>query len=385
MNKKMKKNEIEVLEEFDIVDPPISEEKSTEPSEEKKSHISSIYFGYMTRIFIGVFLILLFSPLAIINLYKSFKVGDLVNVRYQEKSNSSYKVFKNEEEEVIKESKIYENQELDYIITSIEYQFSMNKDTSLDFTTQMIGTLYILDKNNSDKIYYQEHFDLSETEKKSIKNKKIYETSKEVIIDYSEYNDIASKYVKSYGVETESYLEVILNVNFKNGKGANYRLSGESKPSIKIPLASDSVHIEENNINTEKTVNKKPSIYLNNPVLLGIGLLFTIGAIFSLSYIISLIYTTIETKDVYDKTTNKILKKYKNAIKPIVKVPSKKGKRIVRVRTFEDLWNIHKRVKGYILYNVITEHAKCEFYINEYDKLYILTIKKVDLEKKINS
>ena len=50
--------------------------------------------------------------------------------------------------------------------------------------------------------------------------------------------------------------------------------------------------------------------------------------------------------------------------------------------TFEELLDVRDNIKQPIMFYEVTKHIKCHFYITNEDKIYLTTIKKVDLEEK---
>lgn len=387
MAKKEKTEQIEVLEEYEIVEEPViiksRELKPKKPKKEPENiSLPKIYVGFTPRVVGGLLLVILFSIITITILYKSFTVGDLVNIRYNEKSTSELKVMKNQDEEYQKEDKNYDTSAVHSIIATINYSMMIKEEANLQYTTEVVGDLYIKDKNNPDKVFFQESYTLMPEKKEVITNKKEYQTSTSFQIDYQDYNNIAKKYLESYGEEAESYLEVKYLIKYKNTSKSPYKMVGESAPTLMIPLTVSNMKVEEKNINTEKRVNERPKIILNHPLLFVLGCIFGLISIFILGKTSSVLYATVDNKSIYDKTVEKILKKHKKAILEVLKAPSKKGKKTIRIKTFEELWEVHKQTKIRIQYLIIKEHTKCEFYLSTEDKNYVYTLKEIDLEKK---
>ena len=82
----------------------------------------------------------------------------------------------------------------------------------------------------------------------------------------------------------------------------------------------------------------------------------------------------------YDKYITKILNEYDRLIVETTTGPNIQNKSIVKINRFNELLDVRDNLKLPIKYYVISEHQKCQFYIDHEEELYILTIKEVDIE-----
>ena len=334
-----------------------------EDTKKKTNTTKMIYIGYTPRLVICTILIPILSILTIIFIYHAFTIDELVNIRYTEQSITNYNIKDN-------------NMDLD-----IAYQYKSNKENNMQFTYHVEGTLTIIEKDNPEKTYYTEKYQLKEETEENIVNQKKSNYRTNLEINLEDYESIVKKYKESYEVETKSYLDIDLIINYHSTSNASYFLTDENKATIHIPLVEDSP-IEVNDINEEKRVDKKPTVRLQSSGLLGLGVLFGLGAILSLSQAILLVYSTMDQKSIYDKTVEKILNKYKRRIEEVPKVPRKTGKIVQNLSSIKEISKVSKNYKVPIKYCVINEHNKCQFFV-EYDKeLYIYVLKAIDLEKK---
>lgn len=342
----------------------------------KKDLSKSIYIGYTPRLIYYIVLVPILSTLAVILLYKAFEVDELLNIRYEEIGNIDVKILDANKQETTDKTKI------DTINLNMDYNFNINYESNISFNTKIVRTVYIVNKNNKSNIIYEDSKDLVKATTEEIINDKNYNLKKEITIPYKEYLTQVEKYRSSYSMDTIAYIIVSEEINYNSLNNNNYYLKDKSENSIIIPLTEDNNVIEKNTIDSEKRVNKKPTVHLESPGLLGIGVILSILAIFSLTQVITLIYSTIDQKSIYDKLVDKLLKKYKNKIEVVTKQPYLKGKKKVNVNDFKELLKVYKRVKTPIKYCVISEHNKCQFYIEENKQVFSYIIKAVDLEKK---
>ena len=360
-------------EEF-IVEYEVVEDKKEE--EIKKP----IYIGFTPRLLFVISLIPILSIISILLLYKSFTVDDIKNIRYTENSIINYKVYKDDLEQH-STTNVFNN-DIDKILIDFSYQFKINSKSNLIFNNKILGHLLIVDKTKQDNILYQDDFILKDDVESQIKNLSKYNIRDNIEINYKEYNDKAKIYKTNYNTETLSYLNIELNVDYKNKYNNNYKLKDNSITSINIPLQVDNVEINKKELDIEKRVNKKPTISLKYPLLFGLGIITGFITILCLSKTLIFISTIMDQKSTYDKKVDKILKKYKRRIIFKDKVPYKRGKKTTNLKTINELVKISKKTKQPIEYCNINDHNKCQFSVVYQKELFILVIKAVDLEKK---
>ena len=345
--------------------------------EEKKA---PIYIGFTPRLVISIILLPLLSVLAVFLMYKAFVVNDIVNIRYEEISNPAFKVY-NQDSLLVTEEPIEINMNsIDNIHLDLDYELKTNKKSSINFTYQVLGDLYIVDQDNPEKIYYQETFSLTDIREELMDNTLDFSTIESIQIEYNDYNDIVKKYKESYDVKSTSYIDVYLDVKYKNSKNNAYLIEGESKPGIHIPLQEETIKIQKYSLEEEKRIDQKPTVQLQSPGLFGLGILSGLGAAVSLSQILLLIFSTMDQTSIYDRTVNTFLKKHNKKIEEIKKAPIKRRKNSIKLSTFKDLLKVQKQTNKKILYHIVNEHTKCEFFIVDDNDLYVLTIKEVDLK-----
>lgn len=265
----------------------------------KKRKTPKLDIGYILNIILVIIFLILFCILGIAFMYESFEVEDLENIRYQEKSSVDYKVYGIEnllyEKNDLEELPPYSSEDIQKMSISFDYLFKVNKKGSIKFHYQVLGDIVILDKK-SKEVLRKETKEITGDYIGRIDYSRRYEIKQDIEIPYEEYNEIAKKYIKKEKKETTAYLEIYLDVKKESTEENDYHLEEESKSSIRIPLSSTSVKIKEQNLNHEKSIKKKPSIRLKNPIYFGIGVLFGVFAIIIMTY---------TTQKTYDKVENK--------------------------------------------------------------------------------
>lgn len=348
-------------EEF-LVEYEILEDKE-EPKETKKNNAP--YIGFAPRLITSIILVPILSLIAIYCLYHAYVVEDLANIRYTEQGL----ITPNDSNE-------------ETINLDIEYQFKVNQLSNLAFNYQAQAELLIVDKENEEKIYYQETNPLMELKESEMIQEDTNNFHEAFSIQKEEYEEKIRKYQESYQVETNNYLNISLVVNYNSIQKNSYYLSDNSNISIQIPLLAQEKEPIINNLDIEKRVNTRPTIRVKSVGLLGLGILVSIGAVLSLTWTLILIYSTMDQKSLYDKTVGKILKKYKKIIQEVPKVPRRFKKQIHTMDSMKELVKMSKELKQPIKYCVIHEHSKCQFFLEQNKELFIYIIKEVDLENK---
>lgn len=280
-------NEKEKLKEYEIVEKPLVEDK-------KKQNIFPIKI-----IIPSILLVTIFCIIGILFTYSSFEVGDLINIRYLEKSNMNYQVYENN---VLLYNSWDKNQSsklnpsiITKIPLSIQYTFDIKEKSSIIFTPKVLAEIYVVDKKNPENILLKESYDLTEESTETIENKKSFQWNQQIEVPYQEYYNL----VKKSNIKKEdstSYVEVSLLIKYKSREENIYPIKGESSPSIQISLDDENLQIKEKNIDTEKRVNEKPTVHLKSPLYFILGILFGLLAILVMTKSIEKIY------DLVDKT-----------------------------------------------------------------------------------
>ena len=363
-----------------------SQESIDENKEEVETTEYSIdnrkYVGFSTRLN-TVFIIFVVSAfLGILFLTQSFTSNKAKIINYKDTSNLDYKVrlLPNQfyEQEYLDKDMLYIASLIDKIEIDFAYNFKADSDIDMLFDYKVLADLIISNKGGT-KTYFKKQYVLLENQKLNMENKSNQNIVEKIKIDYPYYNSLANNFKSSYGVETESVLDVYLVINKNN---SSYKVNEKSKMNIVIPLSQKSVDIQlkYNEINNSNSVLKNSELFVNNYLmfLLAIGMLF-VSLIFLVNVIRKL--NLLRTKQSsYDKQVNKILKEYDRLIAESTTLIPFDGKNIVKVKSFTELLDIHDNLQLPIIYYTITKHHKCYFYINHGDTIYLFVLKAIDLE-----
>jgi len=154
---------------------------------------------------------------------------------------------------------------------------------------------------------------------------------------------------------------------------------------LNIPLSEKSVDIslDYDDINNESKVLDNSRFVLDNIVYIFVSVILIILSLVFMVKGMRLSKYLIRKKNIYDKYVEKLLSEYDRLIvettsPPVISIEDKN--KIINIEKFTELLDVRDNLKQPIMYYVVTKHEKCHFYINSGEKIYLTTIKKVDLE-----
>jgi len=366
----------------------------TKKVEEKVEHTKSkTYYGYNFKLTKNILLFIVLLGVSFVFLVKAFTVEEQKVINYKESSNLDYKVYLKEnefyEEEYLTKDMAYIATLIDKVKIDFNYNFDIEEFVDLQFDYKIFAKLIISDEQDKNT-FYEKVYDLSKTKSVTLdetKNKKILES---IELNYDEYNTIANNFKNAYGIDTTSKLVVYFNINKKVLKDKNSNLfvnNNVDNMVINIPLSQKALNIsmDYKDINNESYVADNTKVMLDNIICLCVSL---VSLILSLVYMIRamrLFNTTLVKKDKYDKYISKILSEYDRLIVETSTAPLKSfedKEKVIKISKFTELLDVRDNLKQPIMYYVVTKHQKCHFYITANDKIYLTTIKRVDIEEE---
>ena len=97
------------------------------------------------------------------------------------------------------------------VFLQFDYQFTLNQKQILDNASyEILGKLVIADKDNSTNYYEKDYVFQEKTSSTGGAHGQYYSVNKDIVIDYDEYNKVATHFKSKYGVDAEGYLIVYL-------------------------------------------------------------------------------------------------------------------------------------------------------------------------------
>ena len=344
------------------------------------------YMNYNTKVLLSLLILLGLLIAFIYFMSMTFSITKGETIKYHDKSTIDYKVY-------LKDNDFYENEYLDknmaYVASLIDkininynYTFEANENSNINYKYKIIATLYIASMNN-DKVFYKNDYELKSETSGEIVNKKNYNIDEEISIDYSEYNTLANKFKSKYAVNTNSYLEVCLQVNEISKPNNSYGVNNTKVSSLKIPLSQQEINIglDEKTINEEKQFMSDYQIQIVNKDYIYLDIILLILIVLFLIKLIKKIAIMNKKVSKYDRYINRILRGYDRLIVNVKTQPKLEDYNVIKVESFEELIDVRDNTKEPIKYYVITEHLKSEFFITNNNDLYLYVVKEADLNK----
>lgn len=379
-NSSVKKNSKTAKKTSELVEPIITEKI------DNIKHKKHIYLGYTSRLVLGFAAFLIFFALAIISILKSFSFESGKSINYQEQSNLDYRVYLKEndfyESDYLGKNMVYVASLIDRIDIDFNYNFSIDKNTDVDFTYEIIGNLVIADSTGNN-VFFEKKYDLLNSETENTDNINDYNISKSVSIDYNYYNTLANQFRINYGIDTVSNLIVYFKIKQDNTKAnEDFILNNDSVMSVTIPLSEKAIDIklDYKEVNDTNQLLNNSVVVVNNYLYITIGIISVIITLFIAVKIIRLISYSLVKKSNYDKYINKLLREYDRLIIETTSAPLINNHNIIKINKFQELLDARDNLKLPIKYYQVAKHQKCYFYISHENEIYLLTIKAVDLE-----
>ncbi len=363
----------------------MQENKNEKENIEKSKN--KIYVSYNVRLIILLTIFTISLIIFAVFLSKSFKYQDAKILHYKDNQAIDYKVYLKEndfyEEEYLGKDMVYVANLIDKININFNYVFEIDNTENVLFNYKVLADLVIESPNGGNK-YFEKRYVLSEDKKEKMEQNNRYEINKAIDIDYDYYNRLANNFKSSYGLDTNSYLKVYLQVE-KQAENEKLNINNDVKSVMNIPLSEKSVEI---NFNTEEA-SKTNSVMVDSNVVFDtkniiIVIISFVITIITMIKIIKMLNIIKVKKSKYDKFVSKVLKEYDRLIIEAKANIDLKNNNVIIIERFEELLDVHDNLKLPIMYHNISNHQKCYFYVKKDNDVYLMKVKAVDMENEEN-
>ena len=340
--------------------------------------------SYYTKLILLVLLFIITFSICLIFASKTLEREKAKPISYNQKSNISYKVYLNDNEfyehEYLDMNKAYIASLIKYINVNYDYKFNIKEKSTLDFDYQILGDL-IIENNNGTRKYFEKTYNILDSKHQKLENDRSLSINENVQIDYDYYNKLANSFRNKYGVDTNSYLNVYLDVKAKSDDKLNYKINEDNKVILKIPLSEKAIeiNIDADNNDVTKLISPIGKVVLNQKYLIVEIVLFIMSVIFFLIFMKQLA-KKFKKITYYDKYVNNLLKEYDRLIVETKTKLVMTKYNIIEVKSFTELLDVRDNLKEPIIYYNVIEHIEGIFYIKSDDDIYLLTVKNKDLE-----
>ena len=360
------------------------EEKFVFASDDDKNTVSTsleydigkgFYFGFKQRVLITILLIVILFGLGsflIVNFYK-LKKGEVV--KYNETSDSNYEVclLPNDTytDYCLREGMVYNSSLVDTIPIKFKYNVDFSEDIDYQLYYHVILYSKVFDKDNKDKILYENKEILVEKTFINKLNSKIAVDS-DATVNYKKYNNFINDYKNKYSSNVTAELDVMFYLD-------EYDEEREIG-SLVIPIGTDTFEVKQNKLsNVNQTVEiANDKMNREGDINLFFGSFLIVISLILDFVLVRLVKTTFTRRSNYELALKKILSEYD---KYIVNTSSSyeydSNKDIVKVEDIKELVDASNVLSKPIIYNKIN-NVKSEFIVDDEDKIYRFVLKDRD-------
>lgn len=360
--------------------PPKTSKKTKKPRRK-------LYVSYNARMIFFAIVLVVFFALSLWFARNTLIKENTNPITFKEQEIVDYKVYLKENdfytEDYLPKDRAYIANLIDYIDVDMKYAFHIDDLTKMNVNYKVIGEL-VIENSNGSKRYFEKEYTIIDSKHKRLNDNNEFLLSENVKVNYDYYNELANKFRSSYGVETNSYLKLYLQLDKQTDKTLSYSISeGTKVDNITIPLSQRAIEININSSSNTSTrfVMPNPSMRINFIALTGEVLTFLVAAI-SLIQVVKYAVMLFRQTSPYDKFVNKVLKDYDRLIIEIQTNIDFSKYNIIEVSRFSELLDVRDNLKMPINYYNIAKHEKGVFYIKNNDDVYLLSLKNIDLKGK---
>ena len=340
---------------------------------------------------LSIFCWFLFLLLGTNLIIKSLKVDGMKKLYFVEKGDVNYLVCLKDnnffDDKCLNSNMSYVASLINNISLDFDYQFNGNLDDLINNVDYQVNARLIIENTDTKARYYEKEFELiSKTEDIVDNNGTLYNLNKSINIDYEYYNNIANSFKSQYGVNSQSYLEVYMNIN----KYSSYQdIPKSSLMSFRIPLSQKAIEIKFNtqnlNNNIDKSITSK-SLIINGYFKFIVGVLLLLFSFVFLVVIVMIIKKYNKKVSKYNKFINKILREYDRLIVETSTVPNIDDYNVLVINSFNELVDVRDNLRSPIMYcNALSEEESLFYIIND-NNLYLYKVNEKNMnngEKKI--
>ncbi len=355
-------------------------------SKKKKKKIKLLWI-----ICLSIFFWFLFVLLGTNLIIKSLKVNGSEKLYFVEKGDVNYLVCLKDnnffEDQCLNSNMSYVASLINNISLNFNYQFNGNIDDLINNVDYQVNAKLIIENIDTKAKYYEKEFELvSKTDDIVSNNGTLYDLNKNINVDYEYFNNIANSFKSQYGVNSQSYLEVYLNIN----KYSSYQdIPKSSLISVKIPLSQKAIEIKFNTHNLNNSIDKSissKSLIINGYFKFIIGVFLLLFSFVFLVVIVMIINNYRKKVSKYNKFINKILREYDRLIVETSTIPNYEDYNVLIINSFNELVDVRDNLRSPIMYCDVLSEKESLFYIINGNNLYLYTVNEINInngEKKI--
>ena len=329
-------------------------------------------------LFLYAFFIVLLSLMTLFIVKSIFVTSNENKITYVEKGSTDYKVF-------LKENDYYEEKYLgknNRIIASLintinvtfDYSLSAEEKLNYDYRYDIVGELYVYDKNDTNKPLHKKVYNLGNEDIKTV-NQTNLDINEDVVIDYDEYNRYFNSFKGTYGVNSVGKLVVKMIVS-TDVYGDKDKQNVQDVLSVSIPLSEQTIDISlmTSEINNANTISVKDVSKITVFEIIALCLVVVLLIVILVKFIIFLITLYNIKNDPYERELKKILREYDSIIVNATSSFVEKKDRVVRVENFKELLDAQKVHNVPIIFYEVEKGNKSYFVLKDDEMVYRFTL-----------
>ena len=312
---------------------------------------------------------------------------DYVNLTYQEDNSINYKVYLKEnnyfETPYLGENRTYIASLIDYIDIDYKYLINFDQKISGKYNYYVVASVDANKPNGEDGNYWHKEYQLTKPETIEVKDTSSFLITKNIKVDYDEYNTILNSFKKEYSMQTDGLLTVSLKVESStNNEVFTKNIDIASDLKLSMPLLQQTVEasISKDAVSQSKVVSMLDES--NRPFYAFCKVLGFVIILFDIVYLINVIRYTIKKskKNIYKTTLTKILRNHDSIIANINTLPNTDDLNVIEIATFEELLDVYNEVRMPINYYQDYDYMESTFMIINDGIAWIYKLNKEDIE-----
>lgn len=275
-------------------------------------------------------------------------------------------------------SKSYVTSLINNINLNLKFNISSSNVANYNYSYVITAKVTANEAGDTSKIVYEKSYILDQ-DTAQIKSTNNMDISKNVNLDFKQYNSIINEFKKQYVLALDSNVTVSAQVKatakYKNLKDMNV----DKTLNIIIPLTEQTVNITR----TDATYhNNETKIQYNNisdykRIAVFINALFVIDLVIIASFI-GCVVKSLPKRRYYTKKVDRILKEYDRAIVKVKHLPSLKNHNIIFIDSFTELLDAKDNLNEPILFKESKARHRAVFIVLTTNEAYVYSFSDKD-------
>ena len=318
-----------------------------------------------------------------------FNDEETVFLNYSSNNSINYNVYLKDnaffDEKFLPEGRTYIASLIDYIDVFFHYDVSYDRKLTGEYKYKCVA-LIRANKKDGDGYYWEKEYDLTKEKNIKIKDNENVSIDDNIKVDYGKYNEVINKFKKTYAVDTNAELKIIMKIsNYSQVENFDTPVEYDSEMNLAIPLLEQSLEVSinkdvsnGNNAITLKEKSKKPAFLLFKVAGVALLIVSIIGFVHATK-----VNMEFKKLNLYELKLAGILDNYDSIIANVENMPDIKDFNRIDVSSFEELIDVYNEVRMPI--NYYQKKNESVFVIINDSIVWIYTLKKSNSTKRVDN